>query len=395
MVNTRLIIVLLGSLTALGPLSIDMYLPAFPNIAGDLRTDISRITLSLSVYFFGVAAGQLIYGPLLERFGRKKPLYVGLLIYIAAGAACAAAPSVELLITGRLFQAIGGCVGMVATRAIVRDLYPVDKIVRVFSMLMLVTSVSPIIAPTAGGLISATFGWRYVFVIMVAMAVIVLAGIYFLLPESHPPDRRVSLRPLAVIRSYAEVLKNRQFLYYTLAGSLCSVGMFGYVASAPTIFLTHFHMAQKQFGWMIGSISIGVVLASQLNNFALRRIKMNQVALIAAAVQILVGIVFLVAGLSGMDSMLVTIGFIAALLACLGFIFPNAGSLAMAPMDKDAGDASALSGALQMFIGAAASAVVSALPEKNNVIVAAIMTGSAGAAFIMLALGRRSLVVIA
>ena len=115
----------------------------------------------------------MIYGPLLERFGRKKPLYVGLLIYIAAGAACAAAPSVELLITGRLVQAIGGCVGMVATRAIVRDLYPVDKIVRVFSMLMLVTSVSPIIAPTAGGLISATFGSRYVFVIMAVMAVIV------------------------------------------------------------------------------------------------------------------------------------------------------------------------------------------------------------------------------
>ena len=147
------------------------------------------------------------------------------------------------------------------------------------------------------------------------------------------------------------MLKNRQFLYYTLAGSLCSVGMFGYVASAPTIFLTHFHMEQKQFGWMIGSISIGVVLASQLNNFALRRIKMNQVALIAAAMQILIGIVFFVAGLSGMDSVLVTIGFIAVLLACLGFIFPNAGSLAMAPMDKDAGDASAYRGHCKCLSG--------------------------------------------
>lgn len=394
-VNTRIFIFLLGALTALGPLSIDMYLPAFPNIAGDLRTDISRITMSLSVYFFGVSAGQLIYGPLLERYGRKKPLYAGLLIYIIAAVACAAASSVELLIVGRLFQAIGGCVGMVATRAIVRDLYPVEKTVRVFSMLMLVTSVSPIIAPTAGGLIAAALGWRYIFGVLIIAALAVLAGIYFLLPESHVPDRRVSLAPVSILRNYAAVLKNRQFLYYTLAGSLCSIGMFGYVASAPSIFLNHFHMEQKQFGWMIGSISIGIVLASQLNNLVLAKVKMNQVALFAAASQILIGAIFIAAGLSGMDSIAVTIGFIAALLACLGFIFPNASSLAMAPMDKDAGDASALMGALQMFVGAAASAVVSALPAKNIVTVAVIITCSAAAAFIMLALGRRSLVQVA
>jgi len=394
-VNTRLIVILLGSLTALGPLSIDMYLPAFPSIAGELHTDISRITLSLSVYFFGVSAGQLIYGPLLERYGRKKPLYAGLLIYIVAAAACALASSVELLIIGRLFQAIGGCVGMVATRAIVRDLYPVDKIVRVFSMLMLVTSVSPIIAPTVGGLIASVLGWRYVFVILIVAALIVLAGIYFLLPESHPPDKRVSLRPVSVFRNYVEVLKNRQFLYYTLAGSVCSVGMFAYVASAPAIFLSHFHKDTQQFGWMIGSVSIGLVLASQLNNLALSHLKMNQVALLAAAAQILIGSAFIGAGLSGMDNLLVTIGFIAALLACLGFIFPNSAGLAMAPVSGDAGDASALSGALQMFVGAAASAVVSALPEKNVITLAIVMAASAFAAFILLAMGKRSLVVIA
>jgi len=192
-----------------------------------------------------------------------------------------------------------------------------------------------------------------------------------------------------------EVLKNRQFLYYTLAGSLCSVGMFGYVASAPTIFLSHFHMDPKQFGWMIGSISIGMVIASQINNLLLMHIRMNQVALFAAAAQIFIGAIFVGAGLSGMDNLMVTIGFIAALLACLGFIFPNSGSLAMAPMSHDAGDASALSGALQMFVGAAASAAVSALPEKNIVTVAIVMTFSAFVAFVLLALGKRSLIAVA
>jgi DHA1 family bicyclomycin/chloramphenicol resistance-like MFS transporter len=383
-VNTRLVVALLGSLTALGPLSIDMYLPAFPNIAGDLKTDISHITISLSVYFFGVSAGQLIYGPLLERFGRKKPLFVGLFIYIIAAGVCALAPSVELLITGRLFQAIGGCVGMVATRAIVRDLYPVDKTVRIFSLLMLVTSVSPMVAPTAGGFIASTLGWRYIFVILIVMAILVLAGIYFLLPESHPPDKRVSMTPHSIIRNYRIVLRNRQFLFYTMAGAVCSIGMFGYVAAAPTIFLSHFHMSQKEFGWMIGTISIVVVIASQLNNLVLLKLKMNQVALLAAALQILISIIFICFGLFGFNSALITFGFIAVILACLGFIFPNSGSLAMAPMDKDAGDASALSSALQMFIGAAASAVVGSLPEKTIVTVAIVMACSAASAFILL-----------
>src|SRR5437762_6564942 len=178
------LILILGLLTAIGPFSIDMYLPAFPAIAKGLDTSVAHVTLSLSSFFIGISAGQLLYGPLLERFGRKKPLYVGLFLYFLASVGCALAGSVNALIIFRLFQAIGGCVGMVTARAMVRDLFDTKENAKVFSMLMLVVSVSPIIAPTLGGYITAILGWRYVFAMLIIVVLLILTGTYFLLPES-------------------------------------------------------------------------------------------------------------------------------------------------------------------------------------------------------------------
>src|ERR1044071_3955208 len=159
--NKIYLILILGMLSAIGPFSIDMYLPAFPDIAKGLHTNVSQVMLSLSSFFIGISAGQMIYGPLLERFGRKKPLYVGLAIYLLASLGCALAVSVQALIGLRLLQALGGCVGMVAARAMVRDLFDVKENAKVFSMLMLVVAVSPIIAPTAGGYVTSLLGWRW------------------------------------------------------------------------------------------------------------------------------------------------------------------------------------------------------------------------------------------
>src|SRR5215469_13058862 len=170
-------ILILGLLTAIGPLSIDMYLPAFPAIAKGLHTSVAQVMLSLSSFFIGISFGQLIYGPLLERFGRKKPLYVGLCIYLLASFGCAMANSVNALILLRLLQALGGCAGMVTARAIVRDLFEVKESARIFSTLMLVVAVSPIIAPTLGGYITAAFGWRYVFAMLVIVNFVILLGV--------------------------------------------------------------------------------------------------------------------------------------------------------------------------------------------------------------------------
>jgi len=177
------LILILGLLTAIGPFSIDMYLPAFPDIARGLHTTVADVTLSLSSFFIGISFGQLLYGPLLERFGRKKPLYAGLCIYLIASIGCALAGSVNALIAFRLLQALGGCAGMVAARAIVRDIFEVKENAKIFSTLMLVVAVSPIIAPTLGGYVTAVLGWRYVFAILMVISLVILVGIHFLLPE--------------------------------------------------------------------------------------------------------------------------------------------------------------------------------------------------------------------
>jgi len=175
--NKFFLILILGLLTAIGPFSIDMYLPAFPDIAKTLHTSVSQVMLSLSSFFIGISAGQLLYGPLLERYGRKKPMYVGLSIYLLASIGCAMAGSVNSLIIFRLLQALGGCAGMVAARAVVRDLFEVKENAKIFSMLMLVVAVSPIIAPTLGGYVTSLFGWRYVFFILIGIYISVLAGL--------------------------------------------------------------------------------------------------------------------------------------------------------------------------------------------------------------------------
>lgn len=205
------LILILGLLSAIGPLSIDMYLPAFPSIAKGLNTTVASVMLSLSSFFIGISVGQLLYGPLLERYGRKMPLYLGLSLYAIASLACATSMSVETLILFRFFQALGGCVGMVASRAMVRDLFDVKDNAKVFSTLMLVIAVSPIIAPSLGGFINTFFGWRFIFVMLILVIALIIAGIYFLLPDSKGPDPNYSLKPAAILSGFASIIKHPQF----------------------------------------------------------------------------------------------------------------------------------------------------------------------------------------
>ena len=200
--NKFFMIVILGMLSAIGPFSIDMYLPGFPAIAEDLHTTVARVALSLSSFFIGISFGQLLYGPLLDRFGRKKPLYIGLSVYLLSSIGCAVCTSVDALIALRFVQAIGGCAGMVAARAMVRDLFPVEENAKIFSMLMLVIGVSPIIAPTVGGYVTAAFGWHYIFIILTIMAALILAAVHFALPESRKPDLSVSLLTTPIIKGF-------------------------------------------------------------------------------------------------------------------------------------------------------------------------------------------------
>jgi DHA1 family bicyclomycin/chloramphenicol resistance-like MFS transporter len=385
-------ILILGLLTAIGPLSIDMYLPAFPAIAKGLHTSVAQVMLSLSSFFIGISFGQLIYGPLLERFGRKKPLYVGLCIYLLASSGCAMANSVNALILLRLLQALGGCAGMVTARAIVRDLFEVKESAKIFSTLMLVVAVSPIIAPTLGGYITAAFGWRYVFAMLVIVNFIILLGVRFLLPESKKPDPAFSLKANAILKNFAAIIKLPQFYTYALTGAVSYAGLYAYVSGSPYVFMELFHVTEKQYGWIFAFIALGIISASQLNNQILKKYSSGQIIKGASFCQSITAIVLVSITVLGVDNLPVTIMLIFFFLCCQGFIFPNASALSLAPFKHNAGSASALMGAIQMSIGAGASALVSLLQNETALPMAGVMCFSSCLAFFIFLFGRKIII---
>ncbi len=374
--QTILLILVLGSLTAIGPFSIDMYLPGFPAIARDLRTDISHVALSLTSYFIGISVGQLVYGPLLDRYGRKKPLVVGLIIYILAAVGCGLSPTIHWLVVQRFLLAIGGCVGIVAARAIVRDLFPVNEIARVFSTLMLVLGVSPLIAPSLGAYVADTFTWRYIFGILAIIASIVLVVVLRSLPESRTADTSRSLHPVNIALDYWRVLKEPRFLTYGFASAAASAGLFAYISDAPFIFMNLFGLNERQFGCVFSLSASGVIAASQLNRYWLKKLTSRSISMITVIGQFLVTILLVGGVMVGLPISGV-IAFLFSYLVCLGFLSPNTTALAIEPFARNAGTASALMGSLQMGAGALSSALVSRFHDGTALPMASLLLASA------------------
>lgn len=384
-----LLIIILGLLSAIGPFSIDMYLPAFPDIAADLGTDVATISLSLSSFFIGICLGQFLYGPLLDRFGRKKPLYFGLSVYLLASVGCAVISSANGLIALRFLQAIGGCAGMVAARAMVRDLFPVEENAKVFSKLMLVIGVSPIIAPTLGGFITAEIGWHYVFVFLTIMSAVILAAVHFYLPESRKPDPTFSLKPAPILNGYWEVLKNPQFYTYSFTGAVAAAGLYAYIAGSPYVFMELFKVSEKEYGWIFAAVALGLIISSQLNSLLLRKYKSQQIIRIALLLQSVTGIVLFAGSAGNWLGLSGTIICCCVFLSCQGFTFPNSSALSMAPFSKNAGSASALMGGIQMGMGAGTSVLVSLLSNHTALPMTGVMLGCSVLSFIILLIGRK------
>ncbi len=353
------LILILGLLSAIGPLSIDMYLPAFPSIAKGLNTTVASVMLSLSSFFVGISIGQLLYGPLLERYGRKIPLYFGLSLYAISSLACATAMSVETLILFRFFQALGGCVGMVASRAMVRDLFDVKDNAKVFSTLMLVIAISPIIAPSLGGLISTYIGWRYIFVMLIMVIASIIGGVYYLLPDSKGPDPNYSLKPAAILSSFANIIKHPQFVRFTFSGAIASAGLYAFISGSPYVFLEIFKVTEQHYGWAFAFVASGLIGSSQLNSILLKRFNSEQIIKMALYFQSCIALALAATALLSFNELYLIIILIFLYLCCQGFIFPNASALSMAPFGHNAGNASALMGFIQMSLGALMSAMVS------------------------------------
>lgn len=386
------LVLILGSLTALSPFSIDMYLPAFQDIAKALNTTTARVDLSLSSYFIGLAVGQMIYGPLMDRFGRKRPLYVGLVLYIIASVGCFLSASVEILVAMRLFQAIGGCAASVASIAMVRDLFPVKDNAKVFALLFLVLGTSPLLAPTAGSYLADSLGWQSVFIVLLSIAALILVAVILTLPESYKPDPGYSLKPGPIVSSFLLVIRNPQFYTYAVAGSIAFSGLFAYVAGSPLVFMDVFDLSKKEYGWVFAGLSVGFIGSNQLNTLLIRRLKSEQVINAALIAQVIISAVFVIGASNGWFNLAGTITMIFFILSCVGLTNPNTAALSMAPFPKNAGVASALLGTMQLGLGAATSGIVSVFSSHSATPMAAIMAGSSAIALIVLLVGRRNVV---
>jgi DHA1 family bicyclomycin/chloramphenicol resistance-like MFS transporter len=386
------LILVLGTLTALSPFSIDMYLPGFPAIAKDLHTTTEDVARSLSSFFIGLAFGQLLYGPLMDRFGRKRPLYFGLLLYIVVSVGCFSATSINMLIILRAVQAIGSCAAGVASIAMVRDIFPVKDNAKVFSLLILVLGASPMIAPTVGSYLTAAWGWHSVFIMLMSIAILILIAVIFTLPESYKPDVNYSLKPLPIINSFLTVIEVPQFYTYAIATALAFAGLFAYVAASPSVFMEFFHVGTKTYGWIFASLSVGFVGSSQLNSVLLKYYRSEQIVVWALSMQVVAAIVFVIGSYYHWFGLYETIGLIFLVLCGVGLTNPNASALSLAPFSKNAGTASSLMGAMQLGIGSVSSYCVSLAHKPSTLPMAALMAASSVIALVVLLIGRRRIV---
>jgi DHA1 family bicyclomycin/chloramphenicol resistance-like MFS transporter len=356
--------ILLGSLTAFDPLSIDMYLPSFPSIGKDLSASSAQVELSLSSFFIGLALGQLIYGPLSDRYGRKKPLLAGMAVYFVSSFACAYSTSIHMLIVFRVLQALGGCSGMVIARAIVRDVFEKQRAAQIFSLLMLVMGVAPVLAPLAGAYVMKYFGWRAIFEVLGTLSLISSICSLLFLPETHPPSRE---RPsiLSSLRATGDILRDKEFLGYALTGGTVMAGMFAYIAGSPFVFINLFGVRPERFAWIFGMNAMGIIIASQINGALLKKFHLESILRIVVCCTCVFAISLYVASRLSHS---VTVYMIPLFLfiTTIGFTVPNTNAGALAHQGQRAGTASSLVGTMQWSIACVASFLVSMLHDGTS-----------------------------
>jgi DHA1 family bicyclomycin/chloramphenicol resistance-like MFS transporter len=369
---------LLGGLIAIGPLSTDMYLPAFPAMASELGGGAMEYTLA--AYFIGLSLGQLFYGPLSDSFGRKRPFMAGLALYAAASLGCALAGSAEALVAWRFLQALGGCSSMVIVRAVVRDRCEVHAAARAFSMLILVMGVTPLLAPLLGGWMGVHLGWRAIFWLMMFCGLLGFAAVALLLPETHDTRHEPPLRLGGILADYASLLASPSFLGYTLAGGFGFAGMFAYIANSPFVLIQLHGVRPEDFGWFFGAVALGYIAASQINARLLKRAAPTRLLRLATWAPAAAGLALATCGLAGWLPLALALACIFVYVASMGSIGPNSAAAAMATHGQMAGKASALMGAVQFGLATLAGWLVGYVRDGSMMPLALIMAlGGVGA----------------
>lgn len=348
------LILLLAALTALDAMAIDMYLPAFPAVAEAFAAAPGEVQHTLSVFLVGLALGQGLYGPLLDRYGRRLPLLVGTLVFVAGSVMAALAPSLPWLLAARFLQALGAAAGLVAPRAIVTDVCNLATSARIFSLLMQVMMIAPIVAPLLGGYLLAHGGWRFIFWTLAAVALACAVSIVRIVPETLAPARRVPLHAGSIVRAYLRQCRNGPFMAYTLSGGFVLGALFVYISGSPFVVITHFGLSPTQFSYFFAANAVGLVVAGQLNNMLLKRLSGQRVLFIGLVVHTLAAATLALLGwrLPSMGAMLY-LPLLGLSIWALGLTFGNLAAITMAHAGPQAGVASALMGLLQYLLGAA------------------------------------------
>lgn len=383
------IILVLGVLSAIGPLSIDMYLPAFTNIAKALQCSPEQMGYTLSSFFFGICLGQLVNGPLLDHYGRKKVLYIGLGLYVISSFACAMSSSVEPLIVWRFFQAIGCSVGWIAPNAVIRETFEESERPKILSLMILILGVSPILAPSIGSMLLTVGSWKFIFILLAIIILLILLLIKQWLPEKVQDENRGPFHVKKIVHAYVALFSNRRFVLFTFAGAIGAGSIFTFVSGAPPTFLQYYGASESQFGWIFGLVASGIISASQANNLVIKKFTSMQILRVALLVQLLICLLLSIGAKFGWLQLETNILLLFLVLACQGFIFPNLTSLALQPFHQGAGAASAMMGAIQMAWGAICAALLGMLFDGTPFTMAIIMLLCASVANILFSLIKK------
>lgn len=357
-INTKTLIIVLGCLNGLMPFSTDLYLPAFPAMAENLGTNAGMITLSMSTYIAGAGVGQFFNGPILDRYGRKKPMLIALVLFLLTSLGCAFASSIMIFCIYRFFQAIAISVCNVGSRAMVRDVFPVERMASIFSMLALVMGIAPIIAPTLGGVILLFFDWRGIFIFLAIMALLLFWSLYFFLPNLNDADLNYSLKPKAILENYIKVIKTKGYVGYTIVSALSLSVLFSWISSSSILFIGSLGVSKQEFGWIFACTASSMILGSQFNRVLLRKLDSEMIAFGAVGMQLLICCFLLYTAIYSFTVLNLLLG-MCVFMFFLSLISPNIMAIMLKPFTENIGSANALMGVICMILSALVTGIIS------------------------------------
>jgi DHA1 family bicyclomycin/chloramphenicol resistance-like MFS transporter len=368
-------LLILGALMAFAPMAIDLYLPGLPAIAAEFGAAPSAAQFTLASFFVGMAFGQVIHGPLADRYGRKPPLYAGLALFVLASIGCALASNITTLILLRFAQAASGCAGVVIARAVVRDRFDAHTSAKVYSLLMLVMGVAPILAPFLGGWILLFAGWRAIFLALALFGLACLVGVWRYLPETRTATAPAGGGIGTALRGYGAILRDRRFTGYALSGGFAQAGLFAYITGSPHVFIDVYGVPAHHFGWLFGLNAVGLIASSQYNRRLLRHESADSILRRANRWTVFAGLVLLAVAAIGWGGLPMLLIPLFVYLVSIGFTAPNAMANALAHQGARAGSASALIGTLQFGVATVASTLVGLLGHGSALPMAAVIAG--------------------